>query len=271
MFKKKQTGWIVAGVATILVAFMPKIIDWLFSTYFSDFTALKIVTAHDVMGYIGAIFGGVCALIAVIVAVKQFSLDKRPIIIPQNKIIYFYREFDHNYAFQDSPNIEKQPERFSPQVLPSFIFENISNCAATAFNITVDYHKGEWYQLVCNLIGGAPNEILNSTFESNRYPDQGVFSANSSRKLSIPLNIEYIVQGVSYRLYEPGATPQCKAERWDHFLRKNYKIAEIQIYSEDVLGKTHRDTFDMHLGITDCMDKPVYEVLFTFLRKNEDV
>ena len=53
MFKKKQTGWIVAGVATILVAFMPKIIDWLFSTYFSDFTALKIVTAHDVMGYIG--------------------------------------------------------------------------------------------------------------------------------------------------------------------------------------------------------------------------
>lgn len=267
MFKKKWTGRIVAGLAAILVVSMPKIIDWLFSVYFSDFTALKIIDAHDVMGYIGAIFGGVCALIAVVVAAKQFSAEKRPIIFPQNKIIYFYRKFNRNYSFQDSPDIEKEPEQFSPQVVPCFIFENISNCAATAFNITVDYHKGEWYREVCNLIGGTPNENLDTIFESDRYPDQGVFSANSSRKLAIPLNIEYIVQGISYRLYEPGATPQCKAERWNHFLRKNYKIAEIQICSEDVLGKTHRDTFDMHLGITDCMDKPVYEVLFTFLRR----
>ena len=51
MFKKKWTEWIVAGLATILVASMPKFIDWLFSTYFSDFTALKIINAHDVMGY----------------------------------------------------------------------------------------------------------------------------------------------------------------------------------------------------------------------------
>ena len=55
---------------------------------------MKIIDAHDVMGYIGAIFGGVCALIAVVVAAKQFSAEKRPIIIPQNRIIYFYRELE---------------------------------------------------------------------------------------------------------------------------------------------------------------------------------
>ena len=50
MFKKKWTGRIVAGLAAILVVSMPKIIDWLFSVYFSDVTALKIIDAHDVMG-----------------------------------------------------------------------------------------------------------------------------------------------------------------------------------------------------------------------------
>lgn len=267
MFKKKWTRWIVIWVIIALVVFIPKIIDWLFSNYFSDFTALKIVDAHDVMGYIGAILGGVCALIAVIVAVKQFSIEKRPIIIPKNKTIYYYREFKREFAFQDTPNIEKQPVEFSPQVPPRLVFENISNCAATAFAIKVDYHKGEWYRIICDLIGGAPDKILNSTFESDDYKNQGVFNANSKREIDLPLNIEYIIHGISYRLYENEETLRCKAERWNHFLRKNYKIAEITIYSQDVLGNTHADVYDMNLGISDCMCKPVYEILFTFLRR----
>lgn len=237
MFKKKWTGRIVAGLAAILVVSMPKIIDWLFSVYFSDFTALKIIDAHDVMGYIGAIFGGVCALIAVVVAAKQFSAEKRPIIFPQNKIIYFYRKFNRNYSFQDSPDIEKEPEQFSPQVVPCFIFENISNCAATAFNITVDYHKGEWYREVCNLIGGTPNENLDTIFESDRYPDQGVFSANSSRKLAIPLNIEYIVQGISYRLYERGRLRNAKRNVGITFYARTIKLLRFRYVQRMYSGK----------------------------------
>lgn len=81
----------------------------LFSVYVCDFTALTVVDAHDVIGYVGAVFGGLCALAAVVIAVRQFSVEKRPIIIPQNKIIYYYRNFDRKYAFQDTPDMEKQP------------------------------------------------------------------------------------------------------------------------------------------------------------------
>lgn len=267
MFKKKWTGWILIGVTAILVAFMPKIIDWLFSNYFSDFTALKIVDAHDVMSYIGAILGAICALIAVLVAVKQFSVEKRPIIIPQNKTIYYYREFDRDYAFQDSSDVKEKPEPYSPKILPSFVFENIAKCAALGFDIEIDYHNGKFYRAICDLIGGAPDDILCSTFASNKYQDQGVLNANSSIRLPLPLNVEYIIQGISYRLCEATATPQCKAERWNYFLRKKYPIADIYIHSKDMLGKHRTDTYEMRIEIVDCMDKPVYAIHFTFAAK----
>ena len=128
MFKKKCIGWVVVGAVIIVVLLIPKIVDCLFSNYFSDFTALKIVDAHDVMGYIGAILGGVCALVAVVVAIKQFTVEKRPIIIPQNKIIYyFYREFNRKFAFQETLNIENQTSYSIRQVPPCFVLENISN------------------------------------------------------------------------------------------------------------------------------------------------
>ncbi len=269
MFKKKWIGWIVAGLATILVVFMPKLIDWLFSTYFSDFTALKIIDAHDVMGYIGAIFGGVCALIAVVVAAKQFSAEKRPIIIPQNRIVYFYREFDRNYAFQDSPDVKEKPEPFSPKVLPLFAFENVANYAAIGFDIEIDYHNGKLYRSICDLIGGAPDDVLCSTFENDKYPDQGVLNAHSIAHLPLPLNVGYIIQGISYRLHEAKATPQSKAERWNYFLRKKYPIAEIRVHSKDILGKHRTDTYEMRIEIVDCMDKPVYAIYFTFAAKSK--
>lgn len=269
MFKKKWIGWSIIGVAAILVVFMPKIIDWLFDNYFSDFTALKIVNAHDVMSYIGAILGATCALIAVVVAVKQFSTEKRPIIIPQNKTIYYYRKFDRGYAFQDSPDIKEQPEPCSPKILPSFVFVNIANYAALGFDIEIDYHNGKFYRAICDLIGGTPDDVSCSTFSKDKYQDQGVLNANSSIHLPLPLNIEYIIQGISYRLYEATATPRCKAERWNYFLRKKYPIADILIYSKDMLGKHRTDAYEMRIKIVDYMDKPVYAIHFSFAEKNK--
>lgn len=248
---------------------MPKIVDVLCSIYICDFTALKVVDAHDVIGYFGAVLGGLCALVAVVVAVRQFSIEKRPIIIPQNKIVYYYRKLDNKYAFQDTPDMENEPTIFSPQILPYFVLENISNSPATAFDIEISYHNGEWYRSICNLIGGAPDERLNSSFETDKYFDQGVFNANSTRRLILPLNLEYLISGISFRLYEPDTTPHCLAERWNHFLNKTYKIAEIHIYSQDVLGELRIESYDMRIGITDCMDKPVYEISFTFVRKKK--
>lgn len=274
MLKQKQKlKWIVivaiAVILTVILIFMPKIVDGLFSVYVCDFTALTVVDAHDVIGYVGAVFGGLCALVAVAIAVRHFSVEKRPIIIPQNKIIYYYRNFDRKYAFQDTPDMEKQSPNFTPQILQYLVLENISNSPAIEFDIEVRYHNGEWYRSICNLIGGAPDEILNSSFEDDKYFNQGVFNANSTRKLVIPINVEYITKGISYRLYEPTAAPKCKAERWDHFLRKTHKIAEIWICSQDVLGELRTDSYDMQIGITDCMDKPVYEISFTFVSKKK--
>lgn len=270
MLKRKQNlRRIIVAVIAIIVIFMPKIVDLICSIYICDFTALKVVDAHDVIGYAGAVLGGLCALVAVAVAVRHFSIEKCPIIIPQNKIIYYPREFDNKYAFQDTPDMENQPPNSSPQILQHFVLENISNSPAIAFDIEVRYHNGEWYRSICSLIGGAPDKILNSSFEDDKYFNQGVFNANSTRKLVIPLNVEYITQGISYRLYEPTEAPKCKAERWDHFLRKTHKIAEIWIYSQDVLGELRTESYDMQIGITDCMDKPVYEISFTFVRKKK--
>src|SRR5699024_8856138 len=114
MLKQKQKlKWIlIVAIAAILI-FMPKIVEGLFSVYVCDFTALTVIDAHDVIGYVGAVFGGLCALVAVVIAVRQFSIEKRPIIIPQNKIIYYYRNFDRKYAFQDTPDMEKQPPNLS--------------------------------------------------------------------------------------------------------------------------------------------------------------
>lgn len=269
MFKKKWTGWIIIGVAVILVAFIPKIIDWLFSNCFSDFTALKIVNAHDVMSYIGAILGAICALIAVVVAVKQFSTEKRPIIIPQNKTIYYYWKFDRGYAFQDSPDIKEQPEPCSPKILPSFVFENIANCAALGFDIEIDYHNGKFYRAICDLIGGVPDDVSCSTFSKDKYQDQGVLNANLSIHLPLPLNVGCIIEGISYRLHETKATLQCKAKRWNNFLRKKYPIADILIHSKDMLSKHRTDIYEMRIEIVDCMNKPVYAIHFTFAEKNK--
>lgn len=261
--KRKKITYVL--VIILVLVFVPKTVDWLFSQYFCDLTALDYIGASDVLGYIGSIIGGVCSLIAVIVAIQQFSVEKTPIIVPQNKVTYFYLDAAPPYRFRDSVNIGDRPDMDMPIKPSGFILENISSCAAVAFDIEINYQKGTWYRQICDLIGGEPTQMVRCGFENNVYPEQGVFNANSTRLLAMPVEVESIISGICYRLREADGAFGELGKRWNYFLRKKYKIAEIKIHSQDVLGKQQTNTYDMKIEITDYIDKPIYEIIFTFV------
>lgn len=248
----------------IVVVFIPKIVDSLFSIYLCDFTALKIVDAHDVISFIGAVIGGACSLVAVLVTVKHFKIEKRPIIIPRNKIVYFYQKFECIYMLQNTLNIEKEPDLGSKYNHPEFVLENISSCAAISFDIEIEYNKGEWFKKLCSLANYDPTQVSDCTYEKEQFAKQGVFNANSDRFLIIPKGLEYIIVGLCRMLSDPTVDEQTRNTRWEHFIKKTHKIAEIKIQSEDTIGNVITDIFDINIEITDTISKPIYEVRTTF-------
>ncbi len=258
-------------IILIIVFYLPKIVDLTFGVYLGEFTSLKHITASDYLQYIGVIIGGVCTLIAIIVAIKQFSTDKKPIIIPRNKRFFIYLNYGGRWAFAEDPDMEYNINNTGIDTENPLLitFDNVTENAALAFDLRLDYNHGKYYREVCNLIGGEPYDKLSSNYDADDFFKQGVFNSKSIKTLPMPTNLEFIIKGIIYRLSEPGICGEQLSLRYNNFIRKTYKIAEIIMKTKDINGKTNTSIFDLELDISHLLAcKANYTVLLTFIMRD---
>jgi len=260
----KRYWWVLTLL--VILFFLPKIIDALFNVYLCDFTAMNNINSSDMLEYVGSIIGGVCALAAILVAIKHFSTDKKPIIIPRNKRFFLYLNYCGRIAFLEDPNLEDDLAVVIDNAPLLITLENVTENAAIAFDLKLDYKNGEYYKTVCNLIGGEPSDKLKSNFDRDVFPKQGVFNSKSIKTLPMPTNFEFIVKGICYKLSEPKVDINELAFRYNHFIRKSYKVAEMTMTTKDISGKSNVSTFDLELTISHLLFlKADYEILLTFV------
>jgi len=259
----------------LLVIFLclPKALDLLFSYHLFDWLSMNEIEASDILGYIGSLVGGVCSLIAILIAIKQFTIDKKPVIIPRNKNIYYYSNYGGSIALLDAPDLVHSfgslPMQFTPVLLK---LENVTSNPAIAFEFSIDYKMGELYRDICCLIGGEPLNIIQSTWKNDIYSKQGVFNGNSHKTFPLPHNIDYMVMGIIYRLNDPDSSPDELGQRRNHFIWKSYKIAEMKLTHTDITSRYQETVFDIELTISKLVcNKADYEVILTFVMHTETI
>lgn len=200
------------------------------------------------------------------VAIKQFSTDKRLIIILRNNNFFYYLNYFARIAFLEDPNLTDFNVNLDTPL--SIMLENVTDNAALAFELKLDYKNGEYYRSVCDLIGGEPSDALQSNYVAEEFPNQGVFNSKSTKALAILVNLEFIVKGICYRLKEPNVDTMELTLRHNHFIRKSYKIAEIVMTTKDISGKSNVSLFDLELAISPLIIyKADYKVSFTFVMR----
>ncbi len=268
MVKKKWKLCLLFLFVVFFVLLLPKFVECAFNTYISECTALHKIDEKDYLNYISSIIGSVCALAAVIVAINQFSTEKKPFIIPQNKIFYYYLEFDFKHKFQESKDLDTQPVYPLASKPITFKLENATDSAAISFSIEIDYGNGKFYDAICRQIDGTPSTQLGDIFKKKIYPNQGVFNNRGERLLFMPCTVRHMIKEICQCLSD-SSDPKRKAERWDLFLNKSYKIAEMKISTRDILGKNKTVVYDMNINFTDMMSKPVYECYITYCLTKE--
>ncbi|HHX59135.1 MAG TPA: hypothetical protein GX707_00095 [Epulopiscium sp.] len=224
------------------------------------------INASDMLSYLGSIIGGLVSLIAIIIAIKQFTIEKKPIIIPRNKY-FFISTSSMGIRLHEVLNTDNDDNDSFWDPLP-ITLENITENAAIAFELTVDYKQGRWYKEICNLIGGEPSDKFASAFEQDYFKKQGVFNSTSTKILHMTGDLEYIIKGIYYRLTESGVNRDELASRNNHFIRENYKIAELKLLSKDINDKDTITVFDIEISFTSVpLKRKMYRVGFTFIMK----
>lgn len=258
----KRYWWVL--VTAVVLLCVPKIVDILFSVHSWNFMSMHNIEAPDILGYLGSIIGGVCSFAAILVAIKQFSTEKKPIIIPRNKQFFAYLNFCGHMAFLENSE-EEEDLSVETRVPIAVTLENVTDNAAIAFDLKIDYKNGAYYRAVCNLIGGEPS-CLQSHYDSDAFINQGVFNSNSSKTLYLTTNLEFIVKGILFQLEHPESGAKTPDSRYNYFIRKSYKVAELIITTKDISGKSRSSAFDLELQITHLLcEKADYEVSFTFV------
>lgn len=238
----------------------------MFDCHLCGATALNNIKAPDVLAYLGSLIGGASALIAILVAIKQFNADKKPIIVPRNKRFFFYKRFCGRTAFLDNPDLE---DDLNVDIEAPIIIEldNVTDNSGLCYSMTIDYKEGEYYRAICDLIGGAP-EGLDSSFEASEYANQGVFNAKSTKRLLMPTDIEFTIKGVCYKLHEPKIGASELSQRYNYFIRKSYKIADMIINTQDIMGKTVVEKFGIELSLRRLsFNKADYEISLSFIQE----
>lgn len=113
------------------------------------------------------LLGSVFTLVAILVAIKQFKDEKKPIIIPRNCRFFYYGNFGGRHTLFETPNQKYSPETAVIIDTPIQIkIENVTPNPAIAFDMVIDYKKGELYREICDKIGGEPTDQLKSTWQS---------------------------------------------------------------------------------------------------------
>lgn len=248
----------------IIFLLLPKLVDLSYEFYFCDLISMNNIDASNLLSYLGSIIGGLVSLMAILIAIKQFTTEKKPIIIPRNKY-FFISTGSMGVRLHETLKEDNINNDFFGDPLP-IILENITENAAIAFELTVDYKQGKWYREICNLIGGEPSDKFRSDFEQDDFKRQGVFNSKDTKTLYMTPDLEYIVKGIYYRLTEPGVNKGDLGLRNNHFIRKNYKIAELTLMVKDINDKDIITVFDIEISFTSVpLERKMYRVGFAFI------
>ena len=148
--------------------------------------------------------------------------------------------------------------------------DNVTSNSAIAFDLEINYQNGQLYRSICDLIGGEPSGFLQSNYETDSFPKQGVFNANSQKQLPITTNLEFIIKGICYRLSDHTVDEKNRALRYNNFIRKTYKIAEMKMDIKDITGQTNSSVYDIQLSICHLIScKADYAIDLTFVMQEK--
>jgi len=242
---KRKYEWLILIFIAVLIS--PKIVDALFDVHLGEFTTLYHLKASDVLNYIGAVMNGGCALIAVVVAVQHFKSNNKPIIVPKNKVTFYYDTASGKFLFPD-PNAENN----NPDYVDFLELTNITNATAIDFSIRFTTNRGANFYEIINKIGGNV-ECLSSSYEDLIIKNCGVFNGISTLRMQFPTDLDFIIRTICIRKYEFANSDKRYGERNNHFVNREYKIAELEIETENIYHKALQKEllrYDIYLKIT---------------------
>lgn len=240
---------------------VPKGIDLLFDWYCKPFS-LHNLDAKDILSYAGVIigFGGVFATI--LLSVRQFKLQNRPFIIPQNQRLYFYANAKFDPCFLSTrPDLAPEnlglyarggPSEDSIQIQ----LKNIGNGTAADFSVEIDYNQGkDFTDLVMQL--GCKDCGFSSNFKPDEYNNAGIFNAGELKTLPARFNLTAMILKICEIQYRNNVSKNNHDAAYNKVsLKGQHKIACITIRATDIMDTYQIErtyAYDIYLEVSDAV------------------
>lgn len=268
----KRYWWIFVLIILIL---MPKFIDMLFSLYLFRYTALYHINASAVLGYVGSLAGISVAAVSIIFALKQFKTLNQTYIIPLNTKYYYYADgtFQPNFISEKGDIQREHILEYEILNLPiNLNIKNIGRGTASTFKLVISYNAGKDFWSLMSLLG-YPDYGPKGDFESEIADGCGIFDSNEIKTLKLP---SYLVSMLRYVCDAQYLNQGNKSVKNNCLIRKKYKLANIEIISEDILDLTdghNKFSYDLFIELNNTIaifqDTPVYsEIIVTFKKSH---
>lgn len=253
LIKKYWKLLIVLSIIFLLAA--PKFIDWLFSIYMCDLTALNYLEASDILTYFGTIFTVVAAAIGIWISIKQFSLLNRTLIIPLNQKYYYYHSESQSFLSNrcDIPRSQHSDYVMGgfPHVDTKIELKNIGKGNAVNFAIEYDFTEGK------NLIKQLCVDFTDSDeeFEAiKKSTNCGIFLSGESRYLELSNTFYKIIRDVcQWQHFNYSSKKNEFALKNNILVNTEKKICSINIKSSDFLDitqDTNNGTYGVYLSVS---------------------
>lgn len=227
------------GLSVVFVIFLiavPKIIDWLFAVYLCDLTTMNYLKAGDILEYFGTVLTIVATFIGIIIAISQFKLMNKTLIIPLNQRYFFYYGTDYNFLSpkKDIPKVQHKDYLTNkmPQCDTKIELKNIGKGNAVDFNVKLDYSPSE---IILQKLSN--NTDFSDRFDKvDYYENCGICLSDTSRYLELTNTFYGIIKTIcllQYRNYSDHDVT--KTIKNNILLNTQNKICTISITSSDFL------------------------------------
>lgn len=250
---KKYWKWLI-GLSIVLLA-VPKVIDWLFSVYLCDLTALNYLEARDILTYFVTIFTIVAAAIGIVISVKQFKLENKSLIVPLNQKYYYYHSeswsfLSNRYDIPRSQHSDYVMGGFS-QVDTKIELKNIGKGNAVNFAIEYDFTEGK--NLIKQLCVDFPD--IDEEFETiEKHTNCGIFLSEKSRYLELSNTFYGIIKAICWwQHFNYSSKKNELALKNNILVNTEKKICSINIKSSDFLDitqDTNNGTYGVYLSVS---------------------
>lgn len=239
---------------TIAVLVLPKLIDYLFTVYICDLTALEYLEAGDLLSYAGVLASVGATVAALYISLKQFKLLNRTFIIPINTKYYFYCKENNGVGFLATENDIAKDNQWAYVIGGPYYsklrieLKNIGKGTANNFSVRIKYNNGKWFYDLMLQLGYSKGQCgLQSNFDENIYNNCGIVNSGDYRTIKIPIELNGILENICRAQYLNYKSKNNQQSMKNNVLvDKEHKVCSIEISSTDIMDITKIEDYEVY-------------------------